>query len=151
MGDTRLLCACNYCKANFSIAIEDIEDSIECPKCGEDSNVTARCQHCNKEFQTNGLGIGEYTECPFCGDDIVINTFKTVGGGWQVVSMTGRVEMHDLASALSVLQHEMQEEERASRRKVIPPAQGCFGMLLMGIGFSAGLWIGLSALACIFG
>jgi len=100
--------SCISCKSNFPIPIDELEDYMQCPKCGEDAGITAVCPHCGQNIGTNGRTIGCSYPCPSCKCEVIWNTVKATDGTSMVVSMTGRVEIQDIASALSIMQKQVE-------------------------------------------
>lgn len=111
---------CISCGAHFPIDI--LEDDIQCPICGDEhASITAVCPHCGQEIEINGRCISTSNLCPICKKDFIWNTVKATDGSLMIVSVTGRIEMHDIASLVSVMQQELNEKEHRSLRNEIAP------------------------------
>ena len=102
--------SCISCKSRFAIPVSELKDYMTCPECGSDADITVICPHCHEEILTNGLGLGIIAPC-FCGKDFIWNTVKSTDGTPMVVSMTGRLEIHDMASILNIMQENLEKNE----------------------------------------
>lgn len=118
IGDPKLLSEkpirghCIMCKSNFPLSTSDLGDQIVCPVCSEDASITTICTHCNQHIDTNGRTLGSLIPCPTCHREFICNTLETTNGGSLVVCTTGRVEMHDIASTLSLMKQQIREHRQ---------------------------------------
>ena len=106
--------SCDSCKSHFPISINKIEDYMECPNCGEEATIMAICPHCGHYIMTNGGTISCSIPCPDCEREFIWNTFKATDGTPMVVSMTGRLELHDIASAIPMMQQKINKNQHGS-------------------------------------
>ena len=130
---------CSECNSEFPV--DSIEEDIRCPKCGFPfANITVSCPHCGQEFDTDGSLISSIDPCPTCGEKFVWNTVKATDGSWMVVSRTGRLELHDMASLVSIMQQKMGEKEtRAVSNDVTSNSKGCLGSFILVLSFGTSL------------
>ena len=99
---------CISCNSSFPVEI--LQDDIVCPVCGEYANITAICPNCGENIDTNGRALGCCYPCPACNEEFIWNTVESTDGSPMVVSMTGRVEMHDIAAALAITQNQLSDK-----------------------------------------
>lgn len=134
--------SCISCGSNFPIPIDELEDYMQCPKCGEDANITAVCPHCEQNIGTNGRTIGCSCPCPSCEGEFIWNIVKATDGTSMVVSMTGRIEMYDIASAVSIMQKELEQNQDVSNRKdTSSNFKGCLGAFIFMINIGTGIFL----------
>jgi phage terminase large subunit GpA-like protein len=140
MPEKNIQGSCNSCGSRFPIPIDELEDYMECPKCGEAANITAVCPHCGQNIGTNGRTIGCSCPCPSCEREFIWNTVKAVDGTSMIVSMTRRVEMHDIASAISIMQQQLEKNQHDSDRKnTSSNSKGCLGSFIFIINIGTGI------------
>jgi len=141
MPEKNIQGSCISCGLRFPIPIDDLEDDMQCPKCGEDAGITVVCPHCGQNAGTNGRTIGCSFPCLSCGCEFIWNTVKATDGTSMVVSMTGRVEMHDIASAISIMQQQQEQNQHGSERKdVSSNSKGCLGTFIFMISTGTGIF-----------
>ncbi len=146
MSDRKIQGKCISCRSRFPIDIEEFEDYMLCPNCNEDANITAICPHCGQNIDTNGRTIGTQEACLTCDKDFIWNTVLATDGKPLIISTTGRVELHDLAAMLSVMQQQIGEEKSNKKDDSPNNSKGCLGSILFVVFAGAGLTYYLSKL-----
>ena len=127
-SEIKIAANCFKCETVFSVSLDEVfKDNMVCPKCknAEFNSITVICPHCQEVIHTNESAIGRQVSCGNCGKKYIANTVKQMDGTPLIVSSTGRVEMHDIASALSMMKNELEEPKKND-----PAAKGCLGSLI---------------------
>lgn len=109
---------CTSCNLKFAIPVMELKDYNPCPNCGNDANITVFCPHCGEGITTGGSTISCLVPCPVCNKDFIWNTVKSTDGTPMVVSMTGRLELHDLASIINIMQENLEKTESPDQPKI---------------------------------
>lgn len=117
MKEKEIQGSCISCDSQFAIPVSELKDYMACPVCGNEADITVICPHCDKGILTNGRALSCSVPCPECNKDFIWNTVKSTDGTPMVVSMTGRFELHDMASMLSIMRENLEKTEKASRPK----------------------------------
>lgn len=149
MTEKEIQGSCISCKSQFAIPVSELQDDMTCPVCGSDANISVICPHCGQEIYTNGRTLSCSIPCPKCNKDFIWNTVKSTDGTPMVVSMTGRLEMHDMASLLGIMQENLEKAKSPSRsspnvsnshsivKNREAGAKGCLGSIIVMISLGA--------------
>jgi len=156
MSQNAIQGSCTSCNSRFAIPFSELKDDMSCPVCGNYADVTVICPHCGQEIFTNGRTLGCCIPCPDCNNDFVWNTVISTDGTPMVVSMTGRLEMHDMGSLLNIMQQQLgkskneprsnmniSDPQSAAKHRTAEP-KGCLGSIAVIMSFCA------SVMAIIF-
>lgn len=153
MNEKEIQGSCISCKSQFAIPVSELQNYMICPVCGSDANITVICPHCRQGIFTNGRTLSCSIPCPECNKEFIWNTVKSTDGTPMVVSMTGRLELHDMASLLSIMQEDLEKTQNASRpnsnigdsrsiaTKKGPESKGCLSSIVAIVSLGASLMI----------
>ena len=92
---------CSKCRATYSVAISDSLTS-NCPYCSDKSAFRVFCPHCAKTFFSYENALDTLAPCPNCGKELLLSALLCEDGTKNVVSTTGRLEMHHFGLALEL-------------------------------------------------